>query len=151
MNENIFYETNPIKFQNVLQKTKNQKMCVVENSIIFYFKDDRMPNPGHLARRLPSFRFNRENSQSMEYLGNYAFWNSESHLNRLLEDIRYLRRYCKQRGLFLKKVTINSNMQKFKHLLADFADLNSGFLTCGDKQQIFNLEFHSDGGIAGSD
>ena len=129
MNENPFYETNSTKFQSVFQKTKNQKMSIIENSITFYFKDDRMPNLGHLASRLPSFRFNRENSQCMEYLGNYEFWNSENHLKRLLEDIRYLRGYCKQRGLFLKEVVINSPLKHFTDILNDFAKNNNGFLT----------------------
>ena len=129
MNGNTFYETNPSKFQTVLQAPKNQKMSIIENSITFYFKDDRMPNPGHLARRLISIRFNRENSQCIEYLGNYEFWNSESHLNRMLKDILYLRRYCKQRGLFLKEVVLNSPLEQFTSVLTEFAKKNNGFLT----------------------
>jgi len=159
MNGNTFYETNPSKFQSVLQKTKNQKMSIVENSITFYFKDDRMPNPGHLVRRLPSIMFNRENSQCMEYIGNYEFWNSENHLKRLLEDIRYLRCYCKQRGLFLKEVVLNSPLRQFTSILTEFAKLNNGFLTQTWKNlnpqssKIIgcNLEFFSADDITGSD
>ncbi len=159
MNESTIYETNSTKIQNTLQKTENQKMSIVENSITFYFKDDRMPNPGHLARRLSSIRFNHENKQCMEYLGCYEFWNSENHLKRLLEDIRYLRSYCKQRGLFLKEVVINSSLKQFTEILTEFAKNNNGFLTQtwkNIKPQTsrvigYNLEFFGDDDIKGSD
>jgi hypothetical protein len=118
-----------------------------------------MPNPGHLARRLLSIRFNRENNQCMEYTSHYEFWNSENHLKRLLEDIRYIRCYCKQRGLFLKEIVFNTPMRKYLDILAQFAKANDGFLTqtwkrIDSKKSVIiehNLEFLSDEDITGSD
>ena len=143
----------------VVSMKKQFEPVITPNSITFYFQDDRMPNPGHLARRLLSIRFNRENNQCMEYIGHYEFWNSENHLKRLLEDIHYLRSYCKKRGLFLKEIVFNSPMRKYLEVLAQFARANNGFLTqtwklISPKKSIIighNLEFLNDNDIGGSD
>lgn len=144
----------------VTRMTKQFKSAVTPNSITFYFKNDCMkPNPMHLERRLPSIKFNRENSECMEYIGRYEFWNSESRLKDMLADIHYLRRYCKQRTLFLKEVIINTPLNAYLDVLTKFAKTNNGFLTqtwkhiAPQKSRIigYNLEFKGDEDITGSD
>ena len=133
------------------------------NSLTFYFRDDRMPNHEHLASRLSNIFFNRENKECMEYLPNYEYYKDVNKLNGILNDIHYLRRYCKHRSMFLKEVVFNIGLPDFKNLLRNWANKNGGVYVESytrvalkeDKKHKHetggNIEFLFDDDIEGSD
>ena len=137
------------------------------NSLTFYFENERLPNPRHLARRLHTLSFRSENIQNgnkfMEYVpDNTEFLTIQKELEQILIDIQYLRCYCKQRGLFLKSITFNTKhilIPSAEYLIKKYCNETKSFFTQMWTQihenisaiTGYNISFKDDPDISGSD